>query len=367
MIKILHKYIVKEFLSSFVFGLIVFSITILLEQVIMLMNLFLSKGVSFWIVAKLFLLVIPNILSLTVPMAILFGVLLCYGRLSEDNEITIMRSTGIDYKALSAPIMLFVVIISLFLIYFNHSFSPSTFRYFRTLYKQIAVETPLAKFNEKTITEVGEYKIYAHKVNSKDNILTGVSIYKYENDDRNQDIIPWRIASSSATVRVDKGIVIFKLFSGYWQRTDPKQPENMLHINFASYQFEIPVLNNINLGDMTLKEMTSSKVKEKIKTLSKDDVQIYRYKNEYWLRWILAVAPLFITMVAVPIGIMSGKGGKAVGFGMSLGILFIFYMLLIVALNIGEKGYVPPALILWLPNLATGIAGVLLFKKMSKK
>jgi lipopolysaccharide export system permease protein len=82
---------------------------------------------------------------------------------------------------------------------------------------------------------------------------------------------------------------------------------------------------------------------------------------------MLSIAPIFITLVAIPIGIMSGKGGKAVGFGMSLGILFIFYMLLIVSLNIGEKGYVPSALILWLPNLVTCVAGILLFNKMSKK
>lgn len=367
MIKILHKYIVKEFLSSFIFGLIVFSVTILLEQVIMLIDLFLSKGVSFWIVFKLFLLVIPNILSLTIPMAILFGVLLSYGRFSEDNEITIMRSTGADYKTLSMPIIIFVIIISCGLVYFNHSFSPSTFKYFRTLYKQILVETPLAKFNEKTITQLGEYKIYAHKVNPENNVLTGVNIYKYSNDNANQYIIPWRIASSSATVRVEKGIVKFKLFNGYWQKTDPKVPENMLHIHFASYQFEIPVMNNINSADMTLKELTSSKISKKIKTFNKDDDQIYKYKNEYWTRWVLAAAPIFIAIVAIPIGMMAGKGGKAAGFGLSLCILFVFYMLLIIALNIGEKGYIPSAIILWLPNIATLAVGIILFNKMSKK
>lgn len=367
MIKILDKYIVKEFLGSFLFGLIVFSITILLEQVIMLIDLFLSKGVAFWLVFKLFLLVIPNILCLTIPMSILFGVLLCYGRFAEDNEITIMRSTGINYKTLSMPIIVLVMFISLGLVYFNHSFSPSTFKYFRTLYKQIAAESPLAKFNEKTITQVGEYKVYAHKVNPRNNVLSGVNVYKYSSDDKSEDMIPWRIASSSATVRVERGIVVFKLFNGYWQRIDPEKPENMLHVHFASYEFEIPVSSNLSLGDMTLKEIKSSKIREKIKTFAKNDTQIYKYKNEYWLRWVLALAPVFITMVAIPVGIMSGKGGKAVGFGISLAILFGFYMLLIVSLNIGEKGYVPSGLIMWLPDLATAAAGVFLLKKMARK
>ncbi|MFA6613495.1 MAG: LptF/LptG family permease, partial [Endomicrobiia bacterium] len=98
MIKILHRYIVKEFVSSFIFGLTVFSAILLLDQIFQLIDLFLSKGVGFFLIFQLFILIIPNILSLTIPMAILFGVLLSYGRLCEDNEITVMKATGINYK-----------------------------------------------------------------------------------------------------------------------------------------------------------------------------------------------------------------------------------------------------------------------------
>ncbi|MDD5102251.1 MAG: LptF/LptG family permease, partial [Endomicrobiaceae bacterium] len=243
MIKILHRYIVKEFVSSFIFGLTVFSAILLLDQIFQLIDLFLSKGVGFFLIFQLFILIIPNILSLTIPMAILFGVLLSYGRLSEDNEITVMKATGINYKTLSMPIIVFVMFISIGLIYFNHSLSPSTHMYFRTLYKQILTKTPLAKFDEKTITDIGGYRIYAHKVNSKNNTLSGVNIYKFVNDKKNdnkkdiksdkknEDSVPWRIASSSATVSVEKNVVILKLYDGYWQRSDPNKLGSMIHMN----------------------------------------------------------------------------------------------------------------------------------------
>ena len=373
MIKILHKYIVKEFISSFFFGLMVFSTILLFDQIFQLIDLFLSKGVSLFIIAQLFVLIMPNILSLTIPMAILFGVLLSYGRFSEDNEITVMKATGINYKTLSMPVIVFVCFISLGLIYFNHYLSPLTHMNFRNIYKQILTTSPLAKFNEKTITKVGNYNIYAHKVNSKDNTLAGVNIYKFvdekdenkKEDDKNS--VPWRIASSSATIKVNRNIVYLELFDGYWQMSDPKKVDSMIHMNFGRYEFAIPFGDSVDFSDVSLKELTSDKLREKISKTDKKDSVIYTYTNEYWFRWILAIAPIVFALIAIPIGIMAGKGGKAIGFGMSLVVIFVYYMFLVIALNVGEKGYVPSCYIMWLPNIVLTIAGLFLFRKMNKK
>ncbi|MBO7431817.1 MAG: LptF/LptG family permease [Elusimicrobia bacterium] len=370
MIKILHKYIVKEFISSFSFGLMVFSVILLFDQIFQLIDLFLSKGVSLWIIIQLFVLIMPNILSLTIPMAILFGVLLSYGRFSEDNEITVMKATGINYKTLSMPVIVFVFFISLGLIYFNHYLSPTTHMYFRSIYKQILTTSPLAKFNEKTITKVGDYNIYAHKVNSKDNTLAGVNIYKFfdeKNKEDDKNAIPWRIASSSATITVNRNIVYLKLFDGYWQMADPKKLGSMIHMNFGSYEFAIPFGDSVDFSDVSLKELTSSQLRDKISKTDKKDAVIYTYTNEYWFRWILAIAPIVFALIAIPIGIMAGKGGKAIGFGMSLVVIFVYYMFLVIALNVGEKGYVPSCYIMWLPNIVLTLIGLYLFKKMSKK
>jgi lipopolysaccharide export LptBFGC system permease protein LptF len=64
---------------------------------------------------------------------------------------------------------------------------------------------------------------------------------------------------------------------------------------------------------------------------------------------------------------MAGKGGKAIGFGMSLAVIFVYYMLLVIALNLGEKNYLPSRYIMWLPNLVTSACGLFLFTKMVKK
>ncbi|MDR1196342.1 MAG: LptF/LptG family permease, partial [Endomicrobium sp.] len=253
MIKKLHFYIIKEFCGSFVFGLAVFSMILLLDQVFQLVDLFLSKGVALWIVIKLFIFILPNILTLAIPMAVLFGVLIAYGRLSEDNEITAMKATGTDYKTLSAPVIIFVALISVFLIFFNHFWSPAMHGNFRSLFEEIIMKRPLVRFDEKSIVKLGEYQIYANKVNSLDNTMSGVNIYRFEDDKRNQfgqakqkkkdeqEQGTWRIAASSAAVKVYPNGVQMKLYNGYWQRANPSEIKNMIHMTFKTYTFFIPL------------------------------------------------------------------------------------------------------------------------------
>jgi lipopolysaccharide export system permease protein len=236
--KIIHRYVIREFVESFLFGLLVFSGILLLDQIFQLINLFLSKGISFWMVLKLFVLILPNIFSLTIPMAVLFGILLSYGRLSEDNEITALRCNGVSYRTVTGPVLSVVVILSLFLVYFNQELSPSTHKQFRQIYQEILTQRPLLKFEEKEITALGEYQIYVQNVDKKANVLNGVNIYRFSKDEVG---VPWRISASSATLAVNPQAVIFYLYNGYWQKPNPSRPDTLVHLQFSTYQFSIPL------------------------------------------------------------------------------------------------------------------------------
>ncbi|MHB9154916.1 MAG: LptF/LptG family permease [Endomicrobiales bacterium] len=361
--KLLHRYILIEFAESFIFGLLVFSSILLLDQVFQLINLFLNKGVSGWIIAKLFILILPNIFSLTIPMSALLGILLAYGRLSEDNEITALRSSGVTYISFTGPVVLLVSFLCLFLVYFNMTLSPATHQQFRKLYQEILSQRPLVKFDEKSITTLGEYRLFVQRIDKKDNSLHGLNIYKFSPDESDA---PWRISASSATVSVTPRAVVFDLNHGYWQKPNPARPENLVHMNFTGYQFAIPLGANSLPFSQSLREMTGTQLKAEMVSYRKKNLPTNFLENEYWLRWVLSLAPLVFTLVGIPLAIVTERGGKSIGFGLSLGVIFAYYLLLVTGINIGEKGVFPSRFILWLPNAATFIAGVFLWKRMLK-
>ncbi|MCX5782542.1 MAG: LptF/LptG family permease [Elusimicrobia bacterium] len=362
--KIICKYIIREFLEAFIFGLIIFSIILLLDQIIQLINLTLTKGISLWTVTKLFLLILPNILSLTIPMAVLFGILIGYGRISEDNEITALRSSGTNYKTLTSPILMFVILISILMIPFNHFLSPSLHKNFRQLYQKILSQRPFIRFEEKTITNIGEYRFYAHSLNKKNGVLKGVNIYKFSNQ---LDGAPWRINSSSATVMLSPSAVIFELYNGYWQNTNPNKPDTLINMHFSKYNFVIFLGGKVIPFSQSLREMTTPQLRKEIKYYQSKKMPSNFLENEFWLRWTMAFAPIVFAFIAIPLALISHRGGKSAGFGLSILVISFYYMILIIALNTGEKEYLPPKFILWLPNLAMLSCGIFFWKRMIKK
>jgi lipopolysaccharide export system permease protein len=113
--------------------------------------------------------------------------------------------------------------------------------------------------------------------------------------------------------------------------------------------------------------MTSPKILKTIKSRKKQNISTIEYEYQFWLRWIFAFAPLAFVLVAIPIGIMSGKNGKAVGFGASLGIILIYYTLLILTTTLSANRYAPTGILIWTPNILVATTGVCLFIKMVRK
>jgi lipopolysaccharide export system permease protein len=364
MIKKLHLYIVREFFGCFIFGMAVFSILLVLNLVFDLVDFFLTKGVTFFLVLKLFAFYVLNILTLSVPMAVLFGVLVAYGRLSADNEVTAMKSSGLSYYTLTIPVIVLIFIISFFLLFFNHFLAPTTNTHFKSFFEEVMKKKPLIKFNAKSVTDLGEYRLYANKVNNKDNTLFGVSIYKFENkDDKNT----WRIAASSGIVKVCENGVQLTLHNGYWQKAHLASIKNMTHMTFKNYVFFIPINKIIKKHNLTAPEITSPALLEIIKRSKKENLPVILYECNFWSRWTFAFAPFAFVLVAIPIAIMAGKNGRGIGFIMSLAIILVYYTLFILARNLAENGYAPIGIIVWLPNFLITTAGICLFIKMREK
>lgn len=362
--KTVSRYVIREFAEASVFGLVVFSVILLLDQVFQLIDLILSKHVPVLLVVKLFLLVLPNIFSLTIPMATLFGILLAYGRLSEDNEITALRSTGSDYRTFTVPVLACAAILSIALVYFNQVLSPQTHKYFRKMYTEIAATAPMVKFEEKTITSVGDYRLYVKRTDRKANVLHGINIYKFSDQEVG---VPWRIAASSGTVSVAGRAVVLNLYNGYWQKTNPSHPGRLVHLTFSAYTFPIPFGDTTASASTSLREMTFSELRREIAVYTTRRMPTGFLENELWLRFVLALAPLMFAFIGIPLGVITEKGGKSIGFGMSLLILFGFYLLLVTAMNIGENGFIKPRFVLWLPHAVLLGTGTWLWRKMLRK
>ena len=107
--KILYRYVFTEIIAPFILGLVAFSFVIIPRLPGKPLELLVQKNVSAKEVLLVFAYVLPTIFTFSIPMATLLGVLICFGRLSADSEITAMRSCGISIRNLLNPVFAFAV------------------------------------------------------------------------------------------------------------------------------------------------------------------------------------------------------------------------------------------------------------------
>jgi len=94
--KILHRYIFKEIAGPFALILFVLTFVLLMAKIIQLMDMMVNKGVSALDIAKLIAYLMPSFLMFTIPISLLIAILVGLGRMSGDNEITVMKASGIS-------------------------------------------------------------------------------------------------------------------------------------------------------------------------------------------------------------------------------------------------------------------------------
>jgi lipopolysaccharide export LptBFGC system permease protein LptF len=102
--RLLDRYITREVASHAILGLAVFTFVFFVPQLVRLMDLIVRHSGGAWTVAKLFLCSLPPVLTFTLPMAVLVGVLIGLGRLSADSEIVALHACGISLRRLLLPV-----------------------------------------------------------------------------------------------------------------------------------------------------------------------------------------------------------------------------------------------------------------------
>jgi len=144
--RILSRYILKEHLYPFSMALLVLLFVLLTNFVLQSLHKFLGKGLDILLILEYVFLNLAWILALAVPMAVLVSVLMAFGRLSSDNEISAMRSVSVSYIKLLIPVLIFGSFVTLFMIYFNNQILPEMNHKARMLSSDISKKRPDLEF-----------------------------------------------------------------------------------------------------------------------------------------------------------------------------------------------------------------------------
>ena len=287
--KRIDRYIFKEHLIPFVLSLLVLLFILLANFMLRAIDKFLGKGLSLGVLIEYLFYNMAWILALAVPMAVLISTLTAFGRFSADNEITAMQASGVStLKLLRAP-LLFGVIITVVMIYFNNQILPDMNHNARSLSVNISKKRPDLEFSEGLFTEaIPNYSIYVDKRVAIDgeNHFYDINIFNNKDNGSRRTIT----AEHGTIESIDDGVIlhldngqIHELMNNSFDYTQ---------IDFEKYDIVVPIenlaLQRKNLKSRGDREMTYSMMVDKIDGIQNKKDKILkriktRVKNESFL------------------------------------------------------------------------------------
>jgi len=355
--KILRDYFLKEFIGPLFMALGVLTFVMILGNLIKITDLVINKGVDIFSVSKLFIFMIPYLLTYTLPIAALTAVLLALGRLSSDNEIIAIRACGINLFKLIFPLLTVGVILSLLLVIFNDRVIPYAHFATRKTLMEVGAKNPTAALEPGVfINSFERYILFIYKI--EENKIFNVRIYEPQEGKPTRTIVAKK---GEFIVIPEKNIVKLKLIDGTADEPDPDNPANFYKLNFKTYFMTLNFMKSQDPDKIGKKpkDMTILELSNEIKKLKKEGIDAVPLVTEIYEKITLAFSCFVFILLGSSLAIITRRREKSINLGIAFLIVGIYYLLFIGAEALSLQGYIPPAIAMWLPNLIFGVIGAI--------
>jgi lipopolysaccharide export system permease protein len=171
--------LLKSAAGPFAFGFFVITFLFIIDVLYKYVDLFVSKGVPFTVATKVLALSLGHTFALSIPMAVLIGVLMGVGQLATDHEITAMKASGISLLTVLKPLLLGAGVVALGLTAYNHYVFPESNHTLANLLHDINRKKPMLEIRERMFTELSkQMTIYVREKDDRTGRIEDVSIFE---------------------------------------------------------------------------------------------------------------------------------------------------------------------------------------------
>ncbi|MCD7975042.1 MAG: LptF/LptG family permease [Phascolarctobacterium sp.] len=358
-LRILDKYVLKELLYPFIFGVAAFSSIFIASTMLFKITQYITQyGASVETVTRLFFYSLPEIINYTFPMSMLLSSLMAFGRLSGSSEIIAMKAGGVSYYRIVAPVLVVGFVVSMFsVVWAEKVVPPSKLKYGYILNYEIKHNTkPIMQDHVviKTFSGQTQRITYVNKFDNKNGKMTGITIEEFQKGvlsriqtakDGYWEHGHWRITNGNVFFMNDKeGVQSTATFS-----------EQIIPLDLSPKQI---AWEQKEPDEMTIRELQAY-----IKILERQKQKTARQWCEIWMRISISLASFFFAMIGSCLGTQKQRTSSSIGLGISIIVIFIYYASMTLTTGLGKGGVTPPLLSCMLPNILCLCIGLYLMKK----
>jgi LPS export ABC transporter permease LptF/LPS export ABC transporter permease LptG len=357
--RLLDRYIVREMLAPTAIGLLVFTFVLLIDQIPRLLAVLVARSADLGTILRVFLNLLPSILAVTIPMAFLLGVLLAFGRLASDSEIVALRAVGVSPIRLLAPVVMLAAVMTGLTFYINAIALPRANQAHRELVFSLVVTKARTDVKARTFTDSllpGRMMLYVQDIEPETGRWKNLLIHDTR-DLREPKLILAK--TGELVVDKDRQIVRIELGPGSQHSFFPGDPREYNRTAFGSMGWDLPVDEFfpdrkkllLSKGDreMTLGELASRIAQ--IRSSGQGRKEWGRFAVEWHKKFAIPAACLVFGILGLALSLGSRKEARSSAFALSIGVIFVYYILIRLGEQAGDNGVMSPFLSMWAANV----------------
>jgi lipopolysaccharide export system permease protein len=360
---ILDRFILGQMISPFLFGIMSFTVILVAGNLLFrLADLVIQRGVSMSLVLRLFVYSLPGVVAMTIPMSCLLAALLGFGNMSANSELVALKSAGISFGRIVRPLVAAGILISLGTFAVNETLVPLSQRAAANLLRyDIYRQTPPVFKDNVFIRDISNGALrrilYIKEVLPRTGKMSDILVQEFED------------GSVSRVISAPRG----EWIDGLWWLSDGQvfevQDDGKVDMLF---RFERQKLNldmqpaDIDSDTEDPDEMNLRELYLTMRNAERQGNNAGALRMLFHLRVAVPWASVVLVLVGASVGSRPQRSSSSMGFGLSVVIVFCYYVIMSFCKSLGEADFVPGFLAAWTPNAVFLVIGTALIRRANR-
>ena len=364
--RIIDRYVVREIIPPFLIALLVFTFVLIIPFIIELAEQMIAKGVPGGTILQLTITLLPQALALTIPMALLIGLLVGLGRLSSDREVVVMMACGISPYRLLHPILVFAVVCWGLTSWVMLKAMPDGNQRYREMVQEIAMNRAEGEVRERVFYEdFPNLVLYVREVP-----LDGkgwVDVLAADTGNASQPVLYLAKRGRMAIDREARTIhMVLEEGTRHSKKLDDPAAYEVLKFDSTIIALDPESVFPRTGPQRGEREMAIEDLAALAADVASRGESPHNQIMEIHKKFSVPFACFVFALLGVALGASHRKDGKLAAFVLGIAVIFAYYVIMFTAQSLTKGFWIPAWLAMWVPNIVLGAAGVFLLIRRSR-
>ena len=358
MLRITDRYILREVIPPFFLALFVFTFLLMIPPIMEVAEELIAKGVDAMTILHLMATLIPQGLGITIPIALLLGVLMGLGRLSTDRETVALQACGVSLVRMLIPLTILGAASTLATAYVLITALPDANQAFREITFRTVANRAEGEIRPRVFDEYfPNVVLYVRDVSTDGGGWSDVLLA-----DTRASAQPDIYVAEHGRVVLDREQrqVDIVLTRGTGHQVDPSQPETYEVHDFDEIVIGLDADTVFPLTgpQRGYRELSVTQLQDEADRMTAAGLSAHGPIMEIHRKFSIPVACLVFVLIALGLGVTSRKDGKLASFALGTGVIFSYYVIMYGGEAMAKGALLSPQLAMWLPNIVLGLFGI---------